>query len=110
MARDILKDVSADDKVGLTTILALGNLTIAIGELIVAAKAAKSDLGTVTKWFTVTALAGNAASLMRSTKELLVGEEDKLDIVLEKAKEAFCEEKESEETPEETEPEKVEET
>ena len=99
----ILNDISMDDKVGLATCYGIGSLTIAIGELIVAAKAAKSDLGTVTKWFTITALASNAVSLMRYTKELWFG-------TAEKPVEEEEDEEETEEVPEEIEPEKVEET
>ena len=97
-----------DDKMGLTALTCVANFGIAAGELFVAAKAAKSDLGTVTKWLAVTALGANAVSLMKNTMRMFF-EQEKVYIEKEPDDEELDEE-ETEEKPEETEPEKVEET
>ena len=64
-----------DQKVGLAAIIVAGHVGIAAGELAVAAKVAKSDMGTITKWFAVTAIAGHAASLMMSCLDKFFGTE-----------------------------------
>lgn len=67
-----------DQKVGLAAVVVAGHVGIAAGELAIAAKVAKSDMGTVTKWLAVTSIAGHAASLMKSCLDKFFGTEKQI--------------------------------